>query len=125
MREIYDECVRAGVKSNGKTEAKDGAMRDPLYENIAYHLWRWRQRGLVASKRAGGEDARRKRRESAAGAPDVGAAVLRAAVEPIAKDRLLTIVAATEAEAMVDAMLADGRLVKFASGKLMASEDKA
>lgn len=117
-RDILNECVRSGVKC-------DGGKDDSLSENVSFHLWRMRARGLVAMKKAGGVDDRRKRREAAPAELDVEAAVLMAAVEPIAKDRLLTILAGrSEAGAALSRLVADGRVVVFKTGKMMAAKDK-
>jgi hypothetical protein len=137
---LMAECRRRGVKSEGSPSSGSGETRDPLYENVSFHLWNWgpspkaKKRGMASSKRRGGEFDRRRRRESAAGAEAVEQAVLRVAVEPVTRPSLATVViglglpfaaAGAEVDAAIEWLLADGKLVQFKGGKLMAAEDKA
>jgi hypothetical protein len=119
--DILRACRLLGMRA--KSVHPDGRPdgRDTFSENVSYYMTDLKKGGLLASKKSGPEGERRKRRESAKAAGSTRDRVLRAAVEPIAKDKLLTIVAAPMAENVVDALVADGTLIKFPTGKVMTA----
>jgi hypothetical protein len=120
---IYNECVRMGVP----VTATPKNNRDALSANLSWHLNELKSTvdhpAYLACKRAGSPADRWRRSQSAA--PDIFGALLRAAVEPISKDHLITIVIGgwPDAERALDDLVSTGRILQFRSGFMAARDD--